>query len=205
MGQLQCGLVIYEKQPWKDIEDDAKRLTRQREMFYGLHRFVLTLLDHAYVERLHRLNQSWPRLAPVKVKDVDLLACEWDTAVETIASLLKTPEAELAGKKKVRHLCTLAESYPIQKRLFQIAFMQREQLTKEPSGSPPAADLALPGLVGPIKGRPTVDDRSFAPEAVLKREAAIKRVRRQLLHTWIDFQMLRLDLYGDLDLSPPDR
>ena len=112
---------------------------------------------------------------------------------------------ELIGKKKVRHLCTLAESYPIQKRLFQIAFMQREQLNKEPSPSPPAADLLLPGLVGPIEPRPSPDNRRYAAGPVLKREAAIKRARQELLQTWIDFQMLRLDLYGDLGLSAPER
>ncbi|MGH7170945.1 MAG: hypothetical protein ACRELG_11760 [Gemmataceae bacterium] len=208
VGEFQLGLILYEKQPWKDIKDDAKRLKRRGEMFNGLHRIVLTILDHAYSERLHRLNQSWPGLAPVKVKDVDLLACKWDTAAGTIASLLKTPDKELAGKKKVRHLRSLAESYPIQKRLFQLAFMEREELKKEPLGSPPAPDLILPGikgLVGPTGPRPIVDDHPYAPGSILKREAAIKRARRQLLQTWIDYQMLRLDFYGDLGLSAPER
>jgi hypothetical protein len=55
------------------------------------------------------------------------------------------------------------------------------------------------------QGRDRPDDRPFASGRLLKRETAIKRARNQLLQTWIDFQMLRLDLYGDLGLSAPER
>jgi hypothetical protein len=74
----------------------------RREMFHGMSRLVRTLLSYASVERLHALVQSWPELTPVKVKDVDLLACKPDKAEETLAALLKTPDTQRAGKKKVR-------------------------------------------------------------------------------------------------------
>lgn len=206
VGEFQFALLIYEKQPWKVMKDDEERIKRRREIINGFDRTVQTLLDYAYVERLNRLYQSWPGIDPVKVKDMDLLTSTADKAAAMITSLLKSPDAQLAGKKKVRHLRTLAESYPIQKRLFHIAFLQR-QLQKNPPkrSSDPGSDLILPGLVGPVGPRPTIDKRPFAPGPILKREAAFKQAKRQLLQTWIDYQMLRLDLYSDLGLSVPDR
>ncbi len=76
-----------------------------------------------------RLHQSWPALAALKLKDVDLLACGRDEAERTVASSLKTAEAQLAGKKKIRRLRNLAESYrTVLPRLFELTFMQREQV-----------------------------------------------------------------------------
>ena len=43
----------------------------------------------------------------------------------------------------------------------------------------------------------------LATELLLKAEASYARIKRQLLQTWIDYQMVRLDLYGDLGVAPP--
>lgn len=206
--EFQLALLYYEEQPWKKDQDEARRAKHRREMLDGIGRSVTTLLDYSYVERQTRLAQSWPRMAPVKVKDMDLLAGEPTKAERTVTSLLKAPDAQLAGKKKVRRIRTLSESYPIQQRLFYLAFVLRENLKTEQNNAnkpPPGGDVILPGLVGPVGRRPSFDDRPYAPEAILKREIAIKQARRQLLRTWIDYQMLRLDLYNALGIAPPER
>jgi hypothetical protein len=161
--------------------------------------------DHAYIERLHHLEQSWPALAPVKIKDVDLLACKRDKAEETVTSLLKTPDAQREGRKRIRHLRTQAESYPIQQRLFQLVFLLREDKAKWPSAPPPdhAGDILLPESIGPVVQRPSRADPDLATELLLKAEASSAWIKRQLLQTWIDYQIVRLDLYADLGMSPP--
>lgn len=203
LGEFQLGLLLYEKQPWKKSDDELKRLRDQREVFFDLIRIFRTLLDHVYVERFGRLVQSWPGLAPVKIKNVDLLACKWDKAEETVSSLLKSPDGQLAGRKKIRHVRKLAESYRIQQQLFQVAFQQRGGI-KGMISSPPAPhtdlllELPLLGLDRQANkehfGMPTL------PETIRE----YSQVRRQLLRTWIDYQIIRLDLYNDLGM-PPDR
>jgi hypothetical protein len=205
VGEFQLGLLIYEKQSWKNIENDAQRLKQMRERFFGLTRIFQTLLEHAYTEQFNRLVQSWPALAPVKIKDVDLLACKPDKAEETVTSLLKTPDAQREGRKKIRRLRTLAESYPIQQRLFRLASSLRENRSKWASSPPSdnAPDIPKLEFAGPLSTPPPRPGPDLATELLLKAEASFARAKRQLLQTWIDYQMVRLDVYNDLGLSPP--
>lgn len=196
LGEFQLGLLRYEKQPWKNGDNNLKRLRDQREAFFDLLRIFRSLLDYAYVERFGRLVQSWPGLAPVKVKDVDLLACKADIAEESVTSLLKTPDAQLTARKKVRHVRKLAESYRIQQQLFRKVFQQRQGIKHGIASSPEPRFSTVDRQAGRDRfGSPTL------PETIREYSQA----RRQLLQTWTDYQMVRLDLYSDLGLSPPAR
>lgn len=199
--EFQHGLLLYEKQPWKDKDDGLQRLRHQREAFFDLVRIFLTLLGHARIERLERLEQSWPGLAPVRIADLDLLSCKLDKAEETVTSLLKTPDAQRAGRKKIRRVRALADSYRIQQRIFQLTCLRREAIKNKIASPPdihsdPALGVPLLGIGQRESfGAPTL------PEAI--RESC--EVRTQLLQTWIDYQIVRIDLFDDLGLSPPDR
>ena len=128
LGKLQDELLHYEKQSWNDVEDLGERFKSQCQAFYRISSTFRRILDRADVERQNHLEQSWPALAPLKVKDSNLLTCAREKAEGTITSLLKTPDEQLAGRKKIRHLRTFAESYRIQEQLFPLAFFRIEQI-----------------------------------------------------------------------------
>jgi hypothetical protein len=89
--EYELGLSIYEREEWNtdkeinSIRDAAMReglRTRMaREQFFGTHRIFLTVVDHAYVERLADIKQLWPNLIPCRAKGVDVLAATEDEAL----------------------------------------------------------------------------------------------------------------------------
>jgi hypothetical protein len=108
----------------------------------------------------------------------------------------------------VRRIRTLAESYSIQQQLFQLALVRRGQLKEAPRSSAALLPDTVPegrGWEGPVGSGPPLTSFSFAPEAMLKAEASFAETKRQLLQTWIDYQIVRLDLFNDLGLQPPER
>jgi hypothetical protein len=113
----------------------------------------------------------------------------------------------LAGKKKVRQLRMLAKSYQIQPRLFALAFLRREIIRDAQYMPPPSAPLPLPpaGQILSISLTPpsTMDNSAFETPRVIDAHRSLSRAKQQLLQSWIDYQMVRLDLYSDLGLSPP--
>jgi hypothetical protein len=209
LGNLQYYLRLYERQMWKVMKDEMRSMNRKQEICHAIGGvLVYQLFRRVYMERFTRLSGSWPVLAPVPVKDVDLLASDRDQAERSVASLLKTAEARSAAKRKVRRIRTLAETYPIQQRLFQLALVRRGQLKEAPRSSSPLLPENVSegrGGDGPVGSRPPLTDFSFAPEPLLRAEGSFAQTKRQLLQTWIDYQMVRLDLFSDLGLPPPER
>lgn len=121
-----------------------------------------------------------------------------------MVSLLKAPDAQLEGKKKLRHIRALAKSYRIQQQLFQMAFQRRETINPlNASALDPHLDLLLEMNL-PEVGRKPKKDRFDTP-ALLDALRACSQSKRQLLRTWIDYQMQRLDLYNALGVAPPER
>ncbi len=165
LGHLELELRDYEKQRWKDAQNGPERTMLQNESFRRIVRYSLAVIEHAYRERLAHLSRSWPALTAMRLKDVDLLSCDADKAEQTVTALLKTPDTQLAGKKKVQQLRTLAESYRIQQELFALAFLRREHirddqyLPKIPPNLPKAPPADPAGLVPPIPliAPPTID------------------------------------------------
>jgi hypothetical protein len=206
LDSFQFSLLMYEKRPWEGIEDVDKRRKRQSNAFDAMLMTFRPLLESAFLEQKNRLIHSWSKLAPLKVKEVDLLAGDDDRAERTVALPLKTPDAQLAANSKVRQLRSLAKSYSIQQQLFVMSFIDWHMFKDEqmwPS-SPPPEDVPNPaGLIGPIGPRPSLVNPAYAPEPLLKLESSLTRAKRLLLETWIDYQIIRLDLYGDLGMSPP--
>ena len=209
LGNLQYCLRLYERQAWKGIKDDMRSLHHKREIFHSIGGIlVYQLFGRAYMERLTRLYGCWPELAPVPLKDVDLLACDRDQAERSVASWVKTSEAQWAAKRRVRRIRTLAKSYSLQQQLFQLALVRRGQIKEAPRSSAALLPDTVPegrGWEAPVGSRSPLTDFSFAPEPMLKAEASLTQTKRQLLQTWIDYQMVRLDLFSDLGLPLPER
>jgi len=201
LGNLELNLRNYERRLWDAVDEQIQRVRCQDEFFRQVVRSFIAISDHASIERLNRLRRSWPGLSPVRLKDVDLLTCDREKAEQMVASILTTPDAQLPGKRKLRQLRALAEGYPIQQRLFDLAFLRREQIKFAQAWPPrsPTSELASDKLVGPIGRAPPRSD-PYAVEPLLKAQASYARARGQLLQTWIDYQMVRLDLYGNLGL-----
>jgi hypothetical protein len=81
LAEYELGVSIYEREQWKSIEDPSLRERRAREQFFGAHRIFLTVIDHAYVERLENIKKIWPDLLPIRAKGVDVLAAPEDEAL----------------------------------------------------------------------------------------------------------------------------
>lgn len=209
LGNLQYYLRSYERQPWGGIKDHMRSLNQKREILHSIGEVLVhKLFGRAYMERLTRLYDSWPDLDPVRLKDVDLIACDREQAERSVASLSKTSEAQWTAKRKVRRIRTLAEIFSIQRQLFQLALVRRGQLKEAPRSSAALLPDHVPegrGWEGSVGSRRPRTALSFAPEAMLKAEASLTQTKRQILQTWIDYQMVRLDLFSDLGLPPPER
>jgi hypothetical protein len=170
--------------------ENLRMLTRQtRDVF-----------THAENERTGRWRQSWPHLLPVPLDDQDLLGCAWEQAERTLAARLKTPEALLSGKKKVRQLRTLAKAYSLQQELLDLSHALLESNRNALFDPPqPAAGLAGPKIedLYPFLQHDTL------VQALLDAQADYAKVKDDLVRTWIDYQVARLDLYRDVDVLPP--
>ena len=89
--EYELAQSIYEREEWKTakgIADVTDRLLREslqrrkaREEFFGVYRIFLTVIDHAYVERLGDIKAIWPNLLPIRAKGVDVIAAPQDEAI----------------------------------------------------------------------------------------------------------------------------
>ncbi|HEY7328958.1 MAG TPA: hypothetical protein VH592_15045 [Gemmataceae bacterium] len=79
--EYELGVSIYEREEWKSINEANVRTRLAREQFFGAQRIFLTLVDHAYVERLDNIKRIWPDLLPIRAKGVDVLAAPEDEAL----------------------------------------------------------------------------------------------------------------------------
>lgn len=203
VGRLQLQLRVYETQVPKEIRDIHQQETFRHKEFLSVVREFKILTLFAYGERFGHLAHSWPPLFPARLKAVDLISIEDGTAEETVARMLKTPEAQVNGKKKLRQLRALAKSYRLEQRLFVLGFTHRKQIQdawlrpKSPPGTAPGE------LIGPVAELPPLPPSDISH--LIDAYRSVSQARQRLLQTWIDYQMVRLDLYNDLGLSPSDR
>ncbi len=83
--EYEWAVSIYEREEWKTKKELAGLPSAQqrlaREQFFGVHRIFLTLIDHAYVERLGDIKKMWPDLLPIRAQGVDVLAVPEDEAL----------------------------------------------------------------------------------------------------------------------------
>ncbi|HEY7428675.1 MAG TPA: hypothetical protein VH682_30880 [Gemmataceae bacterium] len=203
-GYLELELRSYERQPRDLREKEGRRLLEKNNRFLRVARSGLALLDWAIHERLDRLGRSWPKLAPIRVQDMDLLTLDQDKAERAVDAMLKTPDAQRAGRSKTRQLFALAAAYRLQQRIFILAQGHKESIVHEQVWPRPRAtgESDTAGRIGPVAPRPQLSD-PCAAEPFLRAQASCAEARAQLLQTWIAYQMVRLDLYADLGLSPP--
>jgi hypothetical protein len=85
LAEYELGVSIYEREEWKTDKELARnelaQKRRAKEEFFGVHRIFLTVVDHAYVERLQDIKATWPELLPCRAKGVDLMAAREDEAL----------------------------------------------------------------------------------------------------------------------------
>ena len=85
LAEYELGVSIYEREDWLTDKELAglpgAQQRRAREEFFGAHRIFLTVVDHAYVERLQDIKKMWPDLIPCRANGVDVLAAPEDEAL----------------------------------------------------------------------------------------------------------------------------
>lgn len=92
MGEFEQSLRNYEKQPWKAIADPTARDERRIRLFRDLSSSFEFVLVDARNERLQIVRESWPKLPPVLVDEVDLL----DSPIEV--AYAKSAQTALANR-----------------------------------------------------------------------------------------------------------
>jgi hypothetical protein len=188
IGRLERSLRAHEGRPWEEEKDEARRLARRQVHLQELRGACQVLLTAALQDSLARHAKSWPDLAPVRLQGVDLLACDLERAERLVAATSEKREAAASRKKWARKVRELAEAYRIQRRLFEISFLQVRDalglLATPPQPTSPHETVALSGRLR---------------ESVL----SLEKSKRELLTSWVEYQMARLDLYRELELTPP--
>ncbi|HTU19305.1 MAG TPA: hypothetical protein VMG10_14690 [Gemmataceae bacterium] len=85
LASYELAVSWYEREDWKTDEalagNEAAQIRRATEQFFAVHRFFLTVIDHAYVERLADIKAVWPELPPCRAKGIDLIAAPQDEAL----------------------------------------------------------------------------------------------------------------------------
>ncbi len=77
LGWFEYFLSIYEKEPWTAISLEREPERRQRaadEAYRRVYRYLLAVVDKAFVERQQDIKNQWPALPPVYAEGVDLLS-----------------------------------------------------------------------------------------------------------------------------------
>jgi hypothetical protein len=107
----------------------------------------------------------------------------------------------------LRSLRVLANNYQrVQKRQIELAYMQVDQALQafnQPQ-APPGQDNILPGLVGPVGGRPQPGDPAALTSQLLSTQGSLLTSQNDLYNTWITYQIDRVDLYRDMGVMPLD-
>jgi hypothetical protein len=170
----------------KDNDRRPERVAR----FRAVARAAQFVLNWARRERMHRIWDTWPTLPPLALKKVDLLKADLEAAIQAVEQLLK-PESKLAGRRRLRQLRLLAEIYRTQQALVALAYNgveNLELLMQEAVGAPP---------VGAATAGTTARQWLAARRSLYK-------AKNGLYHTWITYLVTRLDLYQELNLTPPE-
>jgi hypothetical protein len=196
LGDFLQALREYESQPWKKTQKPDTRLRQQIAMFSVLRASAAGLLMEARNERLEDLRAKWPALPAVRLQGVDVLASDWNRAEQVAAALFKKPEGLVSGKSKIRRLRTLAATYLMERRLLELAYL-RVQMVEDEQLVPPAPAASAPD-------DPAGMSKPFEPvQRWLAAQRSWSRTKTKIWTTWIDYHMARLDLYRELDLTPP--
>jgi hypothetical protein len=99
LGDFEKLLREYDAQPWKGIKDPAKRRKAQESLFIVVHQRFAPLLTPAARQRLQEISRSWPTLPPVNVGEVDLLAADDDTALNTVVRVALENRVDLMNQR----------------------------------------------------------------------------------------------------------
>ncbi len=190
LGQFEEALKLYEAEPWRKLARAELRERQQGAMLRTVLAHFIAVLGEASDQRLEAWRKTWPNLPPVVVEKLDLLACDREKAERAVAARFDRPEAAVAGKSKLRKVRALAEAYRLQQQLFELAHFQVQG---------PKDGLASPFPRGPVGEAGS----SALARRLLDAQRSLARARGQLLSTWVEHQMARLELYRDLRLAPP--
>lgn len=99
-------------------------------------------------------------------------------------------------RAELRQLRVLAENYKIQQRAVELAYFQVEN-SLDTFQSPPT-----PAAAG--GGGNTAGNAAALTQQLLNAQRSLPQAQNQLLSTWINYQITRLQLYRDLELMPLD-
>ncbi len=179
LGRLERELRTYESQPWKGGRNPDRR---HQLVFGSLESAFVMLLSQGRLERLEEIRKSWPALPQVLIQGADLLADDMKSAELRVAALLKKPEAVATATGTLRELRALAEVYRLQQRVVELSFANMEIAHAELKSQEKMGDLVAQ-ILTPLR--------------------RIQQAKGKLLHTWIAFHVTRLNLYRDLELTPP--
>jgi dienelactone hydrolase len=215
LSDLERSLRRFESAPWKKFANETQRDRELARVFDDVLFACRVVLVEARNERLDLVEKSWPKLAEVRFRDVDLIVCDQRRA-ERLVSELSDKNAALAARRHLRRVRQLAESYPMQQRAVLLAFIgaegAREALVAPPPPRKPGkgegkhTEGGTEALVAP----PRPDEsppQAHGPEAesrdLVGAQRALAQRKDQILTTWVGFQLARLKLYGALAISPP--
>jgi hypothetical protein len=192
LGHFELVLRDYESEPWKNLVNPDGRRREQGTKFLHLLDELTLVLAEGRNERLQSFRLTWPKLPPIAIEGQDLLKGEWKYAEEKLVTFsAKKADAVAAAKRQLRKARTLFEVYEIQQRLIAVAY-DRWGNVRENGFSP---------QIQKESSRP--DDAGSILRKLLAAEDSLTRVKGQLLTTWIDYQIARLELYRDLGLALP--
>lgn len=190
LGNFERVLRDYESQPWKDLAKPEQQRRRQQQRWRAVNNSFALVLLGARNERFNRLHAGWPTLPAVRVEGADLLAGDREKAEQALAALLEKPEAAVAGKRRLRQVRVLAETYRIQQRLFELAQVQLDDVGQDLENPPEQGPASTGAIFAPI-------------QQGVKLQRALTRAKDQLDRAWTGYQLARLDLYRDLKRTPP--
>jgi hypothetical protein len=84
LARFERALRIYERQPWKNVKNPADQVAMANQLFRGVQRGFLNLLEEPFTERLNGIRNGWPDLPPVCVEGVDLMRAPEDQCLEIV-------------------------------------------------------------------------------------------------------------------------
>jgi outer membrane protein TolC len=108
--------------------------------------------------------------------------------------LMATEDNVVVGvREEIRLLRQLVDSYKIQRRLVELAYLQVESSQEELEAPPPVGGAGT-----------TAASAAALTQQRLNAQASLLRAQNQLYATWINYLTTRLELYRDLELMPLD-
>lgn len=98
LGEFELRVRDYEGQPWARKEGTEARLLQDGLFNAAYNAFYLLVLE-ARNERLTRLRENWPQLAPVPVQGADVLAATLDEAYAAVIQAALTQRLDLMNAR----------------------------------------------------------------------------------------------------------